>query len=57
MDEMNNDLSIRDPSVSRALFHPRREDPGYQPAGKRTATCSGDAVTGGCFHDVTDETP
>jgi uncharacterized protein len=39
-----------DSIISRILFHPRGEDPGYVPEGIRTVTVSGDARIGGYLH-------
>ncbi len=39
-----------DKTISRILFHPREEAPGYIPAGIRTLTVSGDSRIGGYLH-------
>ncbi len=36
--------------ISRILFHPRAEEPGYVPEGIRTVTTSGNAEIGGYLH-------
>jgi hypothetical protein len=36
--------------ISRILFHPREEEPGYVPEGIRTVTASGNARIGGYLH-------
>jgi uncharacterized protein len=36
--------------ISRILFHPRAEEPGYVPEGIRTVTASGNAEIGGYLH-------
>ncbi len=36
--------------ISRILFHPREEEPGYVPEGIRTVTASGNAGIGGYLH-------
>ncbi len=36
--------------ISRILFHPRAEEPGYVPEGIRTVTASGNAKIGGYLH-------
>jgi pimeloyl-ACP methyl ester carboxylesterase len=43
-------MHIDDPSVSRVVFHPRKEGWGYSPGGIRTETQCGDAVVGGYIH-------
>ena len=43
---MKSDDSI----ISRILFHPREEDPGYVPTGIRTISVSGNAGIGGYLH-------
>ena len=39
-----------DSIISRILFHPREEDPGYIPQGIRTVTASGNVRIGGFLH-------
>jgi pimeloyl-ACP methyl ester carboxylesterase len=39
-----------DTIISRILFHPRQEEPGYVPEGVRTVTMSGNAGIGGYLH-------
>ncbi len=39
-----------DTIISRILFHPREESPGYVPEGIRTVTVSGNAGIGGYLH-------
>jgi pimeloyl-ACP methyl ester carboxylesterase len=39
-----------DTIISRILFHPREEEPGYVPEGIRTVTVSGNAIIGGYLH-------
>ena len=44
-------MTLDDISVTRCLFHPRRDDPGYCPQGIATQTQCDGAVVGGYLHD------